>query len=92
MPTATLDTHATIKQLEDAGIDAKQAEAVVAAHQPRGCRPGRPKPIFQPLSANSKLQDIEDRSHHCWSCGPDLSQFLDLDDPIGPRIQYIPVT
>ena len=31
MPTYTLDTHATIKQLEDAGMDARQAEAVVAA-------------------------------------------------------------
>ena len=31
MTTYTLDTHATIKQLEDAGMDSKQAEAVVAA-------------------------------------------------------------
>ena len=31
MSTYTLDTHATIKQLEDAGMDSRQAEAVVAA-------------------------------------------------------------
>jgi len=31
MATYTLDTHATIKQLEDAGMDSRQAEAVVAA-------------------------------------------------------------
>ena len=31
MTTYTLDTHATIKQLEDAGMDPRQAEAVVAA-------------------------------------------------------------
>ena len=31
MTTYTLDTHATIKQLEDAGMDSRQAEAVVAA-------------------------------------------------------------
>ena len=31
MPTYTLDTHATIKQLESAGMDSRQAEAVVAA-------------------------------------------------------------
>ena len=31
MATYTLDTHATVKQLEDAGMDPRQAEAVVAA-------------------------------------------------------------
>ena len=31
MTAYTLDTHATIKQLEDAGMDPRQAEAVVAA-------------------------------------------------------------
>ena len=31
MTTYTLDTHATIKQLENAGMDSRQAEAVVAA-------------------------------------------------------------
>ena len=31
MSTYTLDTHATIKQLENAGMDSRQAEAVVAA-------------------------------------------------------------
>ena len=31
MTTYTLDTHATIKQLEDAGMDSSQAEVVVAA-------------------------------------------------------------
>ena len=31
MATYTLDTHATVKQLEDAGMDSRQAEAVVAA-------------------------------------------------------------
>ena len=31
MTTYTLDTHATIKQLEDAGMDSRQAEAVVDA-------------------------------------------------------------
>ena len=31
MATYTLDTHATIKQLENAGMDSRQAEAVVAA-------------------------------------------------------------
>lgn len=31
MTTYTLDTHATIKQLESAGMDTRQAEAVVAA-------------------------------------------------------------
>ena len=31
MTTYTLDTHATIKQLESAGMDSRQAEAVVAA-------------------------------------------------------------
>ena len=31
MVTYTLDTHATIKQLEEAGMDSPQAEAVVAA-------------------------------------------------------------
>ena len=31
MTTYTLDTHATIKQLQDAGMDSRQAEAVVAA-------------------------------------------------------------
>ena len=31
MTTYTLDTHATIKQLETAGMDTRQAEAVVAA-------------------------------------------------------------
>ena len=31
MTTYTLDTHATVKQLEDAGMDSRQAEAVVAA-------------------------------------------------------------
>lgn len=31
MTTYTLDTHATIKQLEGAGMDSRQAEAVVAA-------------------------------------------------------------
>ena len=31
MTTYTLDTHATIKQLENAGMDMRQAEAVVAA-------------------------------------------------------------
>jgi len=31
MTTYTLDTHATIKQLETAGMDSRQAEAVVAA-------------------------------------------------------------
>lgn len=31
MTTYTLDTHATIKQLENADMDSRQAEAVVAA-------------------------------------------------------------
>ena len=31
MTTYTLDTHATIKQLENAGMESQQAEAVVAA-------------------------------------------------------------
>ena len=31
MATYTLDTHATIRELEDAGMDSKQAEVVVAA-------------------------------------------------------------
>ena len=31
MTTYTLDTYATIKQLENAGMDTRQAEAVVAA-------------------------------------------------------------
>ena len=31
MTTYTLDTHATIKQLENAGMDTRQAEVVVAA-------------------------------------------------------------
>ena len=31
MTTYTLDTHATIKQLENAGMESRQAEAVVAA-------------------------------------------------------------
>ena len=31
MTTYTLDTHATIKELQDAGMDSRQAEAVVAA-------------------------------------------------------------
>ncbi len=31
MTTYTLDTHATIRELEDAGMDSRQAEAVVAA-------------------------------------------------------------
>ena len=31
LTTYTLDTHATIKQLENAGMDTRQAEAVVAA-------------------------------------------------------------
>ncbi|MDE0079976.1 MAG: hypothetical protein OXN90_20100 [Gemmatimonadota bacterium] len=31
MATYTLDTHATIKQLENVGMDSRQAEAVVAA-------------------------------------------------------------
>ena len=31
MTTYTLDTHATIRQLEDAGMDSRQAEVVVAA-------------------------------------------------------------
>ena len=31
MTTYTLDTHATVKQLENAGMDSRQAEAVVAA-------------------------------------------------------------
>jgi len=31
MTTYTLDTHATIKQLQDAGMDSRQAEAVVGA-------------------------------------------------------------
>ena len=31
MTTYTLDTHATIKQLEDAGMESRQAEAIVAA-------------------------------------------------------------
>ena len=31
MTPYTLDTHATIKQLESAGMDTRQAEAVVAA-------------------------------------------------------------
>ena len=31
MTTYTLDTHATIKQLENAGMDSRQAEAVVTA-------------------------------------------------------------
>jgi hypothetical protein len=31
MTTHTLDTHATIRQLEDAGMDSRQAEVVVAA-------------------------------------------------------------
>ncbi len=31
MATYTLGTHATIKQLENAGMDTRQAEAVVAA-------------------------------------------------------------
>ena len=29
MTTYTLDTHATIKQLENAGMDSRQAEAIV---------------------------------------------------------------
>ena len=31
MTTYTIDTHATIRELEDAGMDSKQAEVVVAA-------------------------------------------------------------
>ena len=31
MTTYTLDTHATIKQLENAGMESRQAEAVVTA-------------------------------------------------------------
>ena len=31
MATYTIDTHATIRELEDAGMDSKQAEVVVAA-------------------------------------------------------------
>ena len=31
MATYTIDTHATIRELEDAGMDSRQAEAVVAA-------------------------------------------------------------
>ena len=31
MTTYTLDTHATIRELEGAGMDSRQAEAVVAA-------------------------------------------------------------
>jgi len=31
MPTYTIDTHATIRELEAAGMDSKQAEVVVAA-------------------------------------------------------------
>ena len=31
MTTFTLDTHATIKELETAGMESRQAEAVVAA-------------------------------------------------------------
>ena len=31
MATFTIDTHATIRELEDAGMDSKQAEVVVAA-------------------------------------------------------------
>ena len=31
MTTYTLDTHATIRELQDAGMDSRQAEAVVAA-------------------------------------------------------------
>lgn len=31
MATYTIDTHATIKQLEDAGMDSRQAEVVVGA-------------------------------------------------------------
>ena len=31
MTTYTLDTHATIRELQDAGMDSKQAEVVVAA-------------------------------------------------------------
>ena len=31
MATYTIDTHATIRQLEDAGMDSRQAEVVVAA-------------------------------------------------------------
>ena len=31
MTTYTIDTHATIRQLEDAGMDSRQAEVVVGA-------------------------------------------------------------
>ena len=31
MGTYTIDTHATIRELEDAGMDSRQAEVVVAA-------------------------------------------------------------
>lgn len=31
MATYTIDTHATIRDLEDAGMDSRQAEVVVAA-------------------------------------------------------------
>lgn len=31
MATDTIDTHATIRELEDAGMDSRQAEVVVAA-------------------------------------------------------------
>ena len=31
MATYTIDTHATIRELEDAGMDSRQAEVVVAA-------------------------------------------------------------
>ena len=31
MATSTIDTHATIRELEDAGMDSRQAEVVVAA-------------------------------------------------------------
>ena len=31
MPTYTLDTHATIREFQEAGMDSRQAEVVVAA-------------------------------------------------------------
>ena len=31
MATYTIDTHATVRELEDAGMDSRQAEVVVAA-------------------------------------------------------------
>ena len=40
MATYTIDTHATIRELEDAGMDSRQAEVVVAAISPFGCRAG----------------------------------------------------